>query len=44
MADVGINVRNLLAVGLMAALFIIAIKIASAKFPVKGVNEVVQSI
>lgn len=42
--DVRIGLYNFLIIGLMAILFIVMMKLLTAKFPIKGIAEVVHTV
>jgi hypothetical protein len=42
--DVRIGVYNFVIIGLMAMLFIVVLKLLTARFPVKGLAEVVHTV
>lgn len=41
---VKIGIRNFLIIGIMAILFIVMMKVVTAKYPVPGISNVVQAV
>lgn len=42
--DVRIGLYNFVIIGIIAVLFIVALKMLTTKFPIKGLTEVVHSV
>lgn len=42
--DVRIGLYNWFIIGLMAVLFIVVMKLLTAKFPIKGLSEVIHTV